>query len=99
MRKCPVLTAAGNFFSLRMDRDHSATRERADVRTTMFIERKVPAGNRPAAVAQGFSESVAPLDPIGGVIRAGVVGASFSPVHLGVWMCVMDSGHHFGAPS
>src|SRR5260370_39948036 len=89
-----VLAAARDFLRLRVNRDKSTAGERADVRTALLIQRKIPARNRLAPVAQGSSKGAPPLGPIGGIARAGVIGTTLGPMHLSPGMCVMNPGHH-----
>src|SRR5713101_8073226 len=99
MREHPVLSAARNLLLLRVNCDKSTARERADVRTPLLIQREIPARNRPAPVAQYLSKRVAPLSPIGGIGRAGVIGTALRPIHLSRGMCIMDPGHHVSSTS
>ena len=68
MREGPVLSTTRDFFGLRMDRDHAAAREGANVGASFFIEREIPSGDRAAQVADGGGVGLPPLRPVGEIV-------------------------------
>src|SRR5712671_3895474 len=94
MRERPVLAAAGNFFRLRMNRNHTSAGERADIGPALLIEREIPASNRLAPVSQSPGKGAPPFCPIGGVVRTGVIWPALGPMHFGVGMSFTNLGNH-----
>src|SRR5215831_17787287 len=86
VRKGPVLTTTGDLLRLRVDGYHPPAVEWANVGLAVFIEGKIPAGNRSAPIAQYPNECGAPFCPIRKVIRLRVVRSAFGPIHLDVWV-------------
>src|SRR5258708_6731118 len=80
----PILPAVRNFPALRVDSQHAATGERSDIGMPGFIEGEIPRSNRAAPISQDAGKGCAPLRPVLGVIRIGVIGAAFGPVHFDV---------------
>src|SRR6201987_732455 len=94
MSQSPILTAASDFAGLRVNGHNATAREGSDVRTSVFIEREVPSGDRSAPVAQNAGEGACPLRAIGQIAGIGVVGSTFGPIHFGVGAGFVRLGHH-----
>src|SRR5580692_12171718 len=94
MSEGPVLAAASDFLRPRVDRDKSTARKRADVGTTLLVEREIPTRNRLTPVAESPGKGVPPFGPIGGVVRPRVIWAALRPMHLSIGVSVVDLGSH-----
>src|ERR1019366_7835161 len=88
-RERPVLSASCEFPSLGVNRHQTATRKGPNVRPAELVQRQIPAGNRPAPVAQRRGKSLSPLCPVRYIVGARVVRPSFGPIHLHVGMSFM----------
>src|SRR5580692_3233342 len=97
MSKRPVLSATGNFPGLRIDGYHAAAGKRSEVRPAMLVESHVPCCDGAAPVVENVAEDPTPLAPIRKIARVGVVGATFRPVHLRIWISVVDFAYHVGS--
>src|SRR5581483_10743405 len=69
-----------------MDLHETAAGKRSYIWLANFIEREIPCRDRATRVTQDFSESFAPLRPVGRVIRPGVIGTALGPVHFDIWI-------------
>src|SRR5580704_14873916 len=97
LRECPILSASGDFLSLRIHGDHAAAGKWSYVWSPFFVQQKIPAHDAARPVAKYSRESLRPLDPVRLVVEAVYVGTSLCPVRILCREEFVNVGHRVGS--
>src|SRR4029077_7296662 len=85
--------AARHLLRLRVDRHHTATRERSNVWPALLVQSKIPSRDGLPPIAKDFCECLRPIGPVRGIVWSGIVRAAFGPIDLRIGISVVELAH------